>query len=57
MIDFVKATVNSENDAIKVATKKFTKRGIIAVIIFLLPNLITLILNIAGISGGTCGIS
>ena len=55
-VDFVKALVSQDNSEIKKATSKMTKRLIIGIIIFLLPTLLELILNIAGIEYGTCGI-
>lgn len=53
-IDYAKAIVDQDADAIKTATIKFGKRLVIGIIIFLLPVLINLILSV--IDQSTCGV-
>ncbi len=55
MLDFTKAVADSD-DAMKKAVNNFIKRGIIALAIFLLPDILNFILNVTGIGDGTCGI-
>lgn len=58
IIEFGKATVSSNQDAMKKALQNTLKRLIIAVVIFFLPILIKFILTLLGIySPSTCGIS
>lgn len=56
IIEFAKAVASGKDETIKKAGQITVKRLIMAVIIFFLPILINFILNILGISGGTCGI-
>lgn len=56
IMDFIKATAAQDASEIKKASAKLVKRLIIGVIIFLLPTLIDLILDLAGIEYGTCNI-
>ena len=56
MLDFTKAIGQNDSDALQKAIKTFTKRAIICVIIFLIPTLVNFLMNITGISDGTCGI-
>ena len=55
MIDYTKAIAAGE-DEIKNATTKFIKRSIAAILIFLAPTLIEFIMDVTGISDGTCGL-
>ena len=55
-IDFVKATVTQDKDALKKATVTSAKRLIIAIVIFFLPTLINFIMKIIG-GYNTCGIN
>ena len=58
IIEFGKATVSSNQDAMKKAIQNTVKRFIIAVIIFFLPMLIEFLLQLLGVySASTCGIS
>lgn len=58
ILDFVKATTSSKDDAIKKAMQTAVKRAIIAVIIFFAPILINFILDLLGVisTDPTCGI-
>ena len=57
-VEFGKATIASNQDAIKKAIQNTIKRFIIAVIIFFLPSLIEFLLTLMGVySASTCGIS
>lgn len=53
--DYVKAVTSGDKDNIKKANSQFIKRSIIAVIIFLLPTILNLILGLVT-THGTCGI-
>ena len=55
-IDFFKATVTQDKDALKKATVTSAKRLIIAIVIFFLPTLINFIMKIIG-GYNTCGIN
>lgn len=55
MLDFASAIAGGE-DALKKATDKFIKRLIAAVLIFLTPTLINFLMDITGISDGSCGL-
>ena len=61
IIDFGKATITNDNDALKKATTSFIKRAIAAVAIFFLPLIINLLLNLPGVESelddALCGIS
>lgn len=58
IMEFSKATVSSNQDAMKKALQNTIKRLIIAVIIFFLPILIKFVFELLGIySAGTCGIA
>lgn len=58
IVEYVKATASSNQDAIKKATISTIKRLVIAIVIFMLPILIRFLLTILGAySPGTCGIS
>ena len=58
IVEFGKATVSSNQDAMKKAIQNTVKRFIIAVIIFFLPILIEFLLELLGVySASTCGIS
>ena len=56
IMDFLKATASQDNNEIKKAATKLVKRMVIGIIIFVLPTLIELILRLADIKYGTCGI-
>lgn len=56
-LDFAKAVISSDNDAIKKATSSFIKRVVAAVAIFFLPFLIEWIFTLIDIEGTLCGIS
>lgn len=56
MLDFTKAISSNSQDAIQQATQKFAKRMIVCVIIFLIPTIIEFLMNLTGISDGTCGL-
>jgi len=55
-VDMVKAVLAGNDDQIKKAQSAAIKRLIVGVALFFLPNLVNLILEIAGLYG-TCGIS
>lgn len=56
MLDFTKVIGQNDYDALQKATRTFVKRLIICVIIFLVPTLVNFLMNITGISDGTCGL-
>ena len=58
VVDFIQATTSSDDDALKKAKDKFVKRLIIGVIIFLLPYLVDMILQLIDdyYQTSTCGI-
>ena len=60
-IDFAQVVISSDNDAMKKATKKFTKRLMFAVALFFLPYFIDLLFAISGldstITSAVCGIN
>ena len=56
ILDFIKATSAQDETEMKKASTKLVQRMIIGVIIFLLPTLLEVILNLADIPYGTCGI-
>jgi hypothetical protein len=53
MLDFIKATVSQDNDALKKAWSKFFKRLIAAALLFIFPALIQFLLDIVKIDGVT----
>lgn len=55
VIEFVKAMSAQKQDEIKSATNKLIKRMIIGAIIFVLPTIIDVLLDISGITSSTCG--
>lgn len=55
VIDFVKAMSAQKQEELKNAANKLVKRMIIGAIIFLLPSIIDMLLDIAGITSSTCG--
>ncbi len=55
MVDFIKATVSNDKDALKKAGVTATKRFFFAVILFFLPIIIDYIMSLFG-AYGTCGI-
>ena len=57
-IDFAKVIVTSDDDGMKKAQKKLITRLILAASLFFLPDLVTVLLNIMGITSNvTCGLS
>ena len=61
IIDFVQATFSVDENKMKEAQKKFIRRIIIAILIFLVPSLVNLLLKIANevwgvIQPDSCGI-
>lgn len=56
IVDFIKAVVSQDDKEVNKAGNKLIKRIIIGVVIFLVPTILELILNLAGIPYGTCGI-
>lgn len=56
-IDFAKVVIQSDDEAMAKATKKLTTRLILAASLFLLPSLVSILLNTFGItSDPTCGL-
>lgn len=55
MVDFIKATVSNDKDALKKAGVTAAKRFFFAVILFFLPIIIDYIMSLFG-AYGTCGI-
>jgi len=55
VVDMVKAVVAGNDDQMKKAQSNAVKRLIVGVVLFLLPIIVDLILDIAGLYG-TCGI-
>lgn len=51
-MDFLTALVQNDKDAIKKAGTKAIKRFIYCVILFFVPNIVNILLNLFGISGG-----
>ena len=49
IVDFVKAALSGEQDAIKKASQKFMKRIIAAILLFFVPLLVNIIFNFTGI--------
>ena len=60
-IDFTTPILSSDKDALSKATSKFIKRCIIAIIIFFVPTIVSLLLNIynevTGVDASTCGLN
>lgn len=54
--DLLSAVGQSKEDEMKKAIGLIVKRIIAAVLIFFIPTIVTLILNLIGWSSGTCGI-
>ena len=57
MLDFIKALAAQDDDAMKKAQQKFTKRLISAVLLFLLPLIIDYVLRIFNLFDGSCDIT
>lgn len=55
MLDYSKA-IASGDDELRNATTRFIKRAIATLLIFLAPTLINFLMDITGITDGTCGI-
>lgn len=56
-VDFLKATVNSDKDDLKKAGINLLKRLIICVVLFFVPTVINILLDVIGNSNGTCGVN
>lgn len=56
IVDFIKAVVSQDNKEINKAGNKLIKRIIIGIVIFLVPTILEIVLDLAGIPYGTCGI-
>lgn len=55
-IDFLKAIVTSDSEVLKKATNNLTMRLILAVALFLVPVLVSLMLNVTGLTSDLCGL-
>lgn len=55
-LDFIKAVATQDNDSINKAKNKTSKRFVFAILLFLLPTLLNLIIEILEISSSVCGI-
>lgn len=55
-IDYTKAIVTSDNDTMKKTNRRFVNRIIAAVLLFFIPMLTELVLNIIGITSSTAGL-
>ena len=56
-IDFTKAIIQNDDDTMKKAQKKLINRLLLAAVLFIIPSLVTLILEIFGFTSGVaCGI-
>lgn len=55
-IDMVSLVIGDSEKSMKAALNKSIKRLIIGVVIFFIPTLVNLILNMSGYLTGTCGI-
>lgn len=51
IVDFSQAVISNDQDALKKATNKFVRRAIVCVIIFFVPLVINILLNIAETAG------
>ena len=61
VIDFTVPILSGDKDALNKATSKFIKRCIIAIIVFFVPTIVEILLNIynesTGADASTCGLS
>ena len=55
-VDFANAVISQDEKAISGTTNKIIKRVVIGVAIFFVPMLLNILLKLAGIATGTCGI-
>lgn len=55
-IDFLKAMITSDDDSLKKATKNLSMRLILALALFLIPTLVSVMLNIVGLTSDLCGL-
>ena len=56
-LDYLKAVLNSDDDSLKKANKKLVTRLILIVALFLLPTLVSVLLNVLGFtSHEVCGL-
>lgn len=55
-IDFAKTIISSDDDSMKKAQQKLVKRLILSLFLFLIPTLVSVILNLFGITSNTNGI-
>ena len=53
-LDFVKATANGDNDAVKKATTSFIRRCIAVALLFLLKPLVRMVFTIFGLETHSC---
>lgn len=57
-VDFLKVIISGNDDAMAKAQKKLVTRLILAALLFFIPNLVTILLDLFGLtSESTCGIS
>lgn len=56
MLDFAKAIPSNNNDAVQKAISVSVKRFIAVILVFLVPTLIMFVMNLLGITDGTCGL-
>ena len=55
-VDFASAVISQEEKNMQAALSKVVKRVIIGVAIFFVPIIVDILLDLAGIATGTCGI-
>ncbi len=56
-LDYIKAVFSSDDDSLKKANKKLTTRLVLVVALFLLPTLVSVLLNVLGFtSHEVCGL-
>ena len=56
-VDFIKVIAKGDDDAMAKAQKKLFTRLVLAVLLFLIPTLVEVLLDLFGLtSSGTCGI-
>lgn len=55
-VDFIGVIVKGDDEAMGKATKKLTTRLILAALLFFIPTLIEVILDVFGFTSSTCGI-
>ena len=50
-VDFASATLQQDNDAIKKATSKVTRRAIATMLLFFVPTIVRAVFNLPGVQG------